>query len=110
MGSRRSDRVTSMTSGAITRHIASLTRNAENAPAVIVTVVSRMNGEWACTSAHRVTRRKKPDRRKCATIIIIPSRSASVSRLTAVSFLWRDRADRHHQRRASERDAGAIKP
>jgi hypothetical protein len=83
MGSRRSERVTSMTSGVITRHTASLTRKAENAPAVAATVASKIMGECACASAQLVTSRKNPDSRKCATTIIMPSRSASVSRLTA---------------------------
>jgi hypothetical protein len=83
MGSRRNERVTSITSGVMTRHTASLTRNAENAPAVTVTVASKIKGECAWTSAQLVTSRKKPDSRKCATTIIMPRRSASVSRLTA---------------------------
>lgn len=83
MGSRRSERVTSITKGAMTRHTASLTRNAENAPAVAATVASKISGECACASAQRVTSRKKPERRRCATMIIMPSKSASVSRLTA---------------------------
>jgi hypothetical protein len=45
IGSRRSERVTSMTNGAITRHTASLTRNAENAPAVSAIVASKIKGE-----------------------------------------------------------------
>jgi hypothetical protein len=82
-GLRRSERVTSITIGVITRHTASLTRNAEKAAAVIATVASRMKGEWACNSTHLVISRKKPDSRKCATTIIMPSKSASVSRLIA---------------------------
>jgi hypothetical protein len=72
-----------MTSGAITRHTASLTRNAENAPAVSAIVASKIKGEWARANAQLVANRKKPDSRKCATTIIMPSRSATVSRLTA---------------------------
>jgi hypothetical protein len=83
-GLRFSGRVISITSGVITTHTASLTRKAENAPAVIAVVTSKMKGEWACTSAHRVASRKKPESRKCATTIIMPRRSASVSRLTAL--------------------------
>ena len=59
MGSRRNERVTSITSGVMTRHTASLTRNAENAPAVTVTVASKIKGECAWTSAQLVTSRKK---------------------------------------------------
>ena len=80
-GRRLSASVRSSTSGDSTRQIASLTRNAENTPATVTTATSSSSGRWARRITQTVATAKKPDRRRFATTIIMPSSSVSVSPL-----------------------------
>jgi hypothetical protein len=82
-GRRCNFNVTSSTSGVRTRQIASFTRNAENTPETAVTAVSSTMGACARRITHAVAMAKKPDKRRFATTIIMPSSNVSVSRSTA---------------------------
>lgn len=76
-------RVTWTTIGAMTRQIASLTRNADRTPVSSVTITSSMNGACACSMATAPSARKAPETFRCATTIIMPSNSVIVSKLMA---------------------------
>ena len=53
-----------------------VTRKAESTPASSVAVTRSANGRWACSIASAPSARKAPETLRCATTIIIPSRSA----------------------------------
>src|ERR1700704_1954304 len=78
-GLRRNRVTQSRTSGATTRHIASLTRKAEKKPETRVTAASSRSGCRARIVIQLLTRQKNPESRTLATIIIMPSNSAIVS-------------------------------
>ena len=71
--------MTASTIGAMTRQMASLTRNADSAPASKVTVTSSANGRRACSIASVPSARKTPLTLRWATTIIMPMSSATVS-------------------------------
>src|SRR3981081_2934012 len=75
-GLRRNRVTQSRTSGATTRHIASLTRNAEKKPETRVTAASSRSGCRARIVIQLLTRRKNPERRTLATTIILPRSTA----------------------------------
>ncbi len=76
--------IRSSTSGVNTRQIASLTRKAEKKPEVATIAVSKINERLARAMTQTVAKAKKPESRKLATTIIMPSSSAMVSRSTAL--------------------------
>src|ERR1700732_3878680 len=73
----------SSTSGVMTKQIVSLTRKADNAPAISTIAISKTSGWWARTTIQLLTNRKKPERRRLATRIIMPSKSVIVSKSIA---------------------------
>src|SRR5438132_76247 len=56
--------VISSTTGARTRHTTSFTKNADRTPEAVTTAARRASGVRARRSAHVITRRKNPDRRR----------------------------------------------
>ena len=81
-GGSASWRVASSTTGARTRHTTSLTKNAESTPDATTTVPSSIRGVRARRSAHVITSRKKPERRRYAVTIIIPKSNTRVGAST----------------------------
>ena len=74
-----------------------------------MTATSSSSGRCARRITQAVTSAKKPDRRKLATTIIMPSSSVIVSRsIACVGVVERQRARHHHQAGADQRDAGAV--
>ena len=82
-GLRPRPSVSSSTSGAITRQIASLTRNAENTPETPTTAASSSTGWRTCRATKAFTSAKKPEMRRLATTIIMPSSKVMVPRSMA---------------------------
>src|SRR6266849_3871245 len=110
-GGSASWRVASSTTGARTRHTTSLTKNAERTPEATTTAPSSARGVRARRSAHVITRRKKPERRRYAVTIIIPNSSTSVGASTEATASGHGTApDATHHRRADDRDAGTVDP
>ena len=64
--------------------IASLTRKAEKMPDVAVPAHNRIIGLFACSTTHVVAIAKKPDRRRLATMIIVPTSNVIASRSIAL--------------------------
>ena len=83
IGSRLSLETRSSTSGVMARQIVSLTRKAESEPVTRTIATNNTNGWWARVTTQLFTSRKKPDRRRLATTIIMPSRSVIVSKSIA---------------------------
>ena len=84
-GLRRKAPATSMTRGAITRQIASLTRKAEKNPVTMTIAAKSTGAEWARRRAKWAASSKKPETRNWLTIIIMPSKSVMASRSMALS-------------------------
>src|SRR5260370_36276955 len=63
----------SSTSGVRTRHMVSLTKNAENLPHTVTIAASNTKGPCAFFMTHSVTSAKMPESRKFATTIIMPN-------------------------------------
>ena len=82
-GLRRSAAVISKTRGVRARHIVSFTKKAEKNPAILAIAPKSMSGRCAVLTAQRETTPKNPDRRRCATTIIIPNSSSRVSKWMA---------------------------
>ena len=76
-------KVSSSTNGAITRQIASFTRNAENVPETATMAASNSNGRCTRRATQALTNAKKPEIRRFATTIIMPSSRVMVCRSTA---------------------------
>ena len=81
---RRNVSVSSLTNGASTRQTALLTRKAENTPAKTVIAISKVSGRPARRMIQPPATAKKPESRRLATTIIMPSSKVSVSRSTAL--------------------------
>jgi hypothetical protein len=81
-GGSASWRVASSTTGAMTRHTTSLTKNAERTPDAPTTAASIARGVFARRSAQVITSRKKPERRRYPVTIIIPNSRTSVGAST----------------------------
>src|SRR5579883_3073208 len=113
-GLRLSRETSSRTSGVSTRQIASLTRKAEKKPEVAMTAKSSSSGWRARVTTQLLTRRKKPERRRLPTTIIMPSSRASVAtsiacRAAASQIKARQFVDRHDQiSRGKDQDRGAA--
>ena len=108
-GLRRIAAYSSSTSGASTRQIASLTRNAEKTPEVATTAHSKRKAAWRASNTQALAIAKKPDRRRLATTIIMPSKQGErveVDRL--VGILKRQRARCDHQAGTDQSDAGPV--
>ena len=75
--------VSSITSGAMTRQIASFTRKAENTPDSATIAASNTTGRWMWRATQAFTKAKKPEMRRLATTIIMPSSSVIVPTSTA---------------------------
>ena len=83
MGLRFTAVTSSSTSGVITKQIVSLTKKAESVPDASTTATRSANGRRTCVAIQSVTRRKKPETRRLATTIIMPSKSVMVSKSMA---------------------------
>ena len=82
-GLRPRPSVSSSTSGAITRQIASFTRKAENTPDTATMAASSSSGRCTRRITQALTSAKKPEMRRLATTIIMPSSSVMVPRSIA---------------------------
>ena len=81
-GGSPSWRVASSTTGVRTRQTTSLTKKADRPPEATTTTASKPSGVRARRSAHVITRRKNPERRRYAVTIIIPNKRTSVAAST----------------------------
>jgi len=83
MGWRLTAVTSSSTSGVITKQIVSFTKKAESVPDASAMATSSASGRRTCVAIQSVTRRKKPQTRRLATTIIMPSKSVMVSKSIA---------------------------
>ena len=83
-GLRPIARDSSSTSGASIRQMASFTRKAEKMPEVATTAHSRIKGRLARSNTQALAIAKKPESRRLATTIMMPSKRVMVSRSTAL--------------------------
>jgi len=83
MGLRLTPTMISSTSGVITKQIVSFTKKAESVPDASTMATSSVKGRRTCVAIQSVTRRKKPETRRLATTIIMPSKSVMVSKSIA---------------------------
>ena len=86
-----------------------MTRKAEKTPEVATTAPSRIKGRLACAMTQALATAKKPESRRLATTIIMPSSSVmrvEVDRLVGVFERQRARCD--HEAGADQGDAGPV--
>ena len=65
------------------RAVQVVTKKAESVPDASAMATSNVSGRRTCVAIQSVTRRKKPQTRRLATTIIMPSKSVTVSKSIA---------------------------